>query len=83
MADYRLTDHKFSRLWRRNKTYSEREIRRLTRRRGLEFSSRGRVIQVLDPKTKKAVANFQAVKAVDAAPVDDRIRTLAALKHGA
>jgi len=82
MADYRLTDRKFSRVWRRNKNYSEREIRRLARKRGLEFTAHKQAIHVLDPKTKKAVANFQAVAVAEAEFGNERTRTLAALRHG-
>jgi len=83
MADYRLTDRKFSRQWRRSKVYTEREIRRLAKKRGLEFFVRKGSIHVTDPKTKQTVANFQAVAAVgEAAPDNERTRTLAALRFG-
>lgn len=82
MADYRLTDRTFSRLWRRNKTYSEREIRWLARRRGLLFTERDGTIQVSD-KSKKVVANFKLVPEREVEPEpSDRVRTLAALRNG-
>jgi hypothetical protein len=67
MADYRLTNRTFSRLWRRSKNYREHEIRWLARRRGLEIVDRKGVIQVIDPKTKKVVANFQVMRE----PIED------------
>lgn len=83
MADYRLTDRTFSRVWRRNKTYSEREIRWLARRRGLEFIENKDSIQVRDLKTKKVVANFGLVPEREVEPErDERSRNLAALRNG-
>lgn len=80
MADYRLTDRAFSREWRRNKTYSGKEIRWLARRRGLEFVENTDSIQVRDPKTKKVVANFGLVPEREVElERDERSRTLAAL----
>lgn len=82
MADYRLTDRAFSREWRRNKTYSEREIRWLAKRRGLEFVENRDTIQVRDLKTKKVVANFGLVPAREVEPErDERSRSLAALRN--
>jgi len=82
MAVYRLTDRIFSRQWRRNKDYAEREIRRLARRRGLLMNIRKQTVQVLDPKTHKVVANFQEVPVGEAPAVSERLRNLAALKVG-
>jgi hypothetical protein len=80
MAVYRLTDRKFSRLWRRSKDYSDHEIRYLARKRGLEISAHKQVIQVLDPKSKKVVANFQEVaQALEADNRSERSRLLGAL----
>lgn len=59
MADYRLTDRKFSRLWRRNKSYSEHELRYLAQKRRLTLRQHNKTLQILDPKTNKVVANFQ------------------------
>jgi len=59
MAVYRLTDRRFSRLWRRSKDYSDHEIRWLAKRRGLDYRERGNTIQVMDHGT--VVANFLLV----------------------
>lgn len=82
MANYQLTDRKLSRLWRRGKDYSGREIRWLVRRRGLELVERGDTIQVVEPKTKKVVANFRKIPEADPGTMNDKARTFAALKLG-
>ena len=80
MAVYRLTDRKFSRLWRRSKDYSDHEIRYLARKRGLKISAHKQVIQVLDPKSQKVVANFKEVApAMEADNRSERSRLLGAL----
>jgi 3D (Asp-Asp-Asp) domain-containing protein len=60
---YRLTNRKFSREWRRNKSYSLNELRWLARRKGLDCKERGGVVRVLD-KAGKLVAGFAREKAV-------------------
>jgi len=80
MAVYRLTDRKFSRLWRRNKKYSDVEIRYLARKRGLESDARKGVITVTDPKNKKVVATFQQVAEAGVAAVSERTSLFAALR---
>lgn len=83
MADYRLTDRKFSRHWRRNKKYSDHELRWLAKRRGLEYVEQRDIIRLRDLKTKKVVANFGLIPAREAEPdVSDRTRHLAALRNG-
>lgn len=82
MADYRLTNHAFSRQWRRSKTYSEREIKWLARKRRLEFKTQRHTVQVLDPKSKKVVASFQLVPEPEAVKIDERTRNFAALRNG-
>ena len=84
MADYRLTNRTFSRLWRRSKKYRKHEIRWLARRHDLAVRERNRVIEVYHPKTNKIEANFEQVPDVDVGAdvsrSSDRIRALAALK---
>lgn len=76
---YRLTDRTFSRLWRRSKDYSERELRWLARKRGLKTAVHKGTLQVLDLKDK-VVANFQQVNepVAESAP-DERLKAYAAL----
>lgn len=80
MADYRLTNRTFSRLWRRSKNYRDHEIRWLARRRGMEVVDHKGAIQVIDPKTKKVVANFQKVPEQGDMPIRERASIFAALK---
>jgi hypothetical protein len=61
MALYRLANRQFSRVWRRSKDYSGREVRWLARKRGLNFQERAGIISVTD-KAGKLVAKFQEVK---------------------
>lgn len=79
MADYRLTNRAFSRLWRRSKNYSDHEIRWLARKRGLEMRAHKEKIEVVDPKTGKIVANFQEIKSVKPENISERSRALASL----
>ena len=81
MADYRLTNRTFSRVWRRSKNYRDHEIRWLARKRGLAVRERNRGIEVYDPKTGKNVAVFQLAEA-SVARISERSRTMAALKVG-
>lgn len=46
-----MTDRLFSRLWRRNKRYSEHELRWLTKRRGLKLEKKGTLITLTGPRT--------------------------------
>lgn len=80
MADYRLTNRTFSRVWRRSKNYRDHEIRWLARKRGLAVRERKQAIEVYDPKTNKTVANFQQVPEAESQRISERTRTLAALK---
>lgn len=80
MADYRLTNRTFSRIWRRSKNYRDHEIQWLARRRGLAVRERKGAIEVYDPKTNKAVANFQQVSEAENSRISERTQTLAALK---
>jgi hypothetical protein len=82
MADYRLTDRKFSRLWRRSKDYSDHEIRWLARRRGLTMSVHKQTLQVIHPKTKKVIANFKEIPKTEAFIGDEKTRLFAALRLG-
>lgn len=61
MVEYQLTDRKFSREWRRNKRYSRHELRWLARKKGLEFTERRGIGQMV--KDGRVVANFAEVKA--------------------
>jgi len=76
---YRLTDRKFSRLWRRSKDYSDHELRWLARRRGLKTAVHKGTLQVLDLKGK-VVATFQQVAepVVEKAP-SERLKAYVAL----
>lgn len=66
---YRLTDRFFSRLWRRNKRYSEHELRWLARKRGLILRLKGDVLEVVHPGTKQVMAHFKGKDdSVPAAP---------------
>jgi len=58
---YRLTDREFSRAWRRNKIYSEKDLRWLAKRRGLSVVIDGPALQVVDARLNKIVANFAAI----------------------
>lgn len=83
MIEYQLTDRKFSREWRRSKRYSRNELRWLARKRGLELRERGGVAQVIEPGTRRVVANFAQVK--QAAPVPESrpdLKLFAALAAG-
>lgn len=82
MADYRLTDRKFSRLWRRSKDYSSHELRWLARRRGLEISVHKQTLQIIQPKTKKVIANFKEIPKTEAVIGDEKTRLFAALRLG-
>lgn len=82
MAEYRLTNRQFSRLWRRSKKYREHEIRWLARKRGMEVTELRGGLQVVDPKTKKVVANFQKLAEASDIPVRERASVFAALKVG-
>lgn len=82
MADYRLTNRTFSRVWRRSKNYRDHEIRWLARKRGLAVRDRSGAIEVYDPKTNKTVANFQQVPDAAASRPSERSQALAALKVG-
>ena len=80
MAEYRLTNRQFSRLWRRSKDYSDHEIRFLAKRRGLEIDDHKSVLTVIDPKNKKVVATFKEVQqAAEPREASDRTRVLASL----
>ena len=57
-------DRHFSRTWRRNKCYTQPELRWLARKRGLEFSARRGKVQIVNPKTGKIEANFAEIAPV-------------------
>jgi len=80
MAVYRLTDRKFSRLWRRSKDYSDHEIRYLVKKRGLALTDHKSMLTVTDPKTRKVVATFQEVPQIQPHEVSERSQTFAALR---
>ena len=77
---YRLTDRAFSRQWRRNKKYSEKEIRWIARRRRLRVTEHGTTLKVVDPRLNKTVANFGQVDDTDL-EVDDINLKLDHTKH--
>jgi hypothetical protein len=56
---YRLTDRFFSRLWRRTKRYSEKELRWLARKHGLTLKLKGDTIEIAHPASRHPVAHFQ------------------------
>jgi len=81
MAVYRLNNRSFSRVWRRNKDYSDHEIRWLAKKRGLEFRENKTTIELVN-RNNQVVAAFQEVPAqMEAAPVNEKTRLLAALKQ--
>lgn len=81
MAVYRLNNRSFSRVWRRNKDYSDHEIRWLAKKRGLEFRENKQTIELVN-RNNQVVAVFQEVPAqMEAAPVSEKTRLLAALKQ--
>lgn len=80
--NWQLMDRKFSREWRRGKTYRLAELRHLARRRRctLDKISHGRVNVV---SGSEVVARFQLVGEQDVSadvPVRERIQAFAALK---
>lgn len=55
---YRLRDRVFSRVWRRNKRYSEHELRWLARKKGLDIRLKGAHLDVWHPATRQVIARF-------------------------
>lgn len=87
MTDYKIAPgSRFSREWRRNKRYSERELRMLCRRRKCSLEKKRDVLLVL--RDGKVVAQFnpvaepaKAVLGVDAtAPVNEVLQSFAAIR---
>ena len=66
--NYKLIDRLFSRLWRRDKRYSEHELRWLARKRGLTVRLKGGYLDIVQPKSKQVVAHFKG-NSDDALPV--------------
>jgi hypothetical protein len=62
---YKMTDRLFSRLWRRNKRYSEHELRWLAGRRGLKLEQKGTLITLTGPRTS---LHFSGAEDQSAAP---------------
>jgi hypothetical protein len=62
MADYRMVDRFFSRVWRRSKSYSDHEIEWLARKRHLSIRKKGSDLIVFDPSSKRTVATFRVYK---------------------
>jgi hypothetical protein len=56
---YKLIDRFFSRLWRRNKRYSEHELRWLARKRGLAVRLKGDYLEIVHPANKQVMAHFK------------------------
>lgn len=56
---YQLVDRFFSRLWRRTKRYSEKELRWQARKHGLTLRLKGDMIELSHPATKQVVATFK------------------------
>lgn len=56
---YRLVDRFFSRIWRRTKRYSEKELRWQARKHGLTLRLKGDTIELTHPATKQVVAHFK------------------------
>lgn len=55
---YRMTDRFFSRTWRRNKKYSEHELRWLSKRYRLKLDKRGVLITITGPRE---IVHFGAI----------------------
>ena len=80
--EYHLTDHRFSREWRRGKRYSKHELRWLARKKGLEFVEYGGAVKLVN-RQGKTVANFaQKAEVVEATPQHPLARVFAALAVG-
>lgn len=60
---YRLIDRFFSRDWRRNKRYSEHELRWLARKRKLAVRLKRDVLEVYHPVTGAVIAHFKGAEA--------------------
>jgi hypothetical protein len=56
---YRLVDRFFSRIWRRTKRYSEKELRWQAKKHGLTLRLKGDMIELAHPATKQVVAHFK------------------------
>lgn len=56
---FRLVNRFFSRLWRRNKRYSEHELRWLARKRGMAVRLRGDYLEIIHPANKEVLAQFK------------------------
>ena len=56
---YQLIDRMFSRLWRRNKRYSERELRWLAKKRGLSTRLKRDTLEVFNPASQQVIVRFQ------------------------
>lgn len=56
---YKLTDRFFSRIWRRTKRYSERELRWQAKKHGLTLRLKNDLIELSHPATKQVVAHFK------------------------
>lgn len=83
MTFYRLTDRAFSRIWRRNKDYTEKQLMLLARHSGSTLDKTKAGIQV--KRRGKLVANFAAVNVAEdlgvASPMEGRKRLYAALRN--
>ena len=84
--DYKMAPgSRFSREWRRNKKYSDKELRGLCRRRGCELQERRGVLLVM--KGGKLIAQFnplpepdKGVLEVNEAAIPETLRAFAALR---
>ena len=87
LEHFRFAGRQFSRVWRRSKTYTYTEIKRLARQRACETRRHGDGLDVVNIKSQKVVAHFQKIRQAEAARRQapgvqpERLRAFAALKQ--
>lgn len=85
MDAYRRNDGGFSRVWRRNRTYTLSQLKHLARRHQAEVIVRQDRIAVMDPRSGRQLASFALVKGADMpvpgrSLVDETMRAYASLR---